>query len=149
METSAAAATASHWIRDPNVMSLPPVTMTVTVTVSPRNAILCLLYISLCAMIAVADSSEATRTAIQRAYCSKCEPTLPAKEKNSSSGSAGGVIKTIRVALKPDREGIANANIYRRGGGAAVVAVPMTTGGMPLSPSTPTPPVISYATNAS
>ena len=122
--------------------------MTVTVTVSPRNAILCLLYISLCAMIAVADSSEATRTAIQRAYCSKCEPTLPAKEKNSSSGSAGGVIKTIRVALKPDWEGIANANIYH-GAAAAVVAVPMTTAGMPLSPSTPTPPVISYATIAS
>ena len=111
-----------------------------------KNAIFCLLFVTLGAMM-MADSGEAAHQA-----CLKCEPTLPsAKDKNSSGGGGGGggggagagVIKTIRVALKPDREGISNANIYH---GGAVVTVPMTTttAGLP-----PPPPVMSYATMVS
>ena len=120
-------------------MSIPPVTMIGFL----KNVVLCLFFISLSAMAAV--SSEAAQRA-----CSKSETTLPvpvpAKDKNSSGV---GVIRTIRVALKPDREGISNANIYH--GGAVVTAPVTTTGGLPSPPPPPPPPppVISYAAMAS
>ena len=125
-------------------MSIPPATMTTTTTTTttgfPKNAMLCFLFISLSAVAAV--SSEAAQRA-----CSKGETTLPvpvpAKDKNSS-----GVIRTIRAALKPDREGISNANIYH--GGATVVTAPVTTtGGLPSPQPPQPPPVISYAAMAS
>ena len=124
-------------------MSIPPATMTTTTTTGfPKNAMLCFLFISLSAVAAV--SSEAAQRA-----CSKGETTLPvpvpvpAKDKNSS-----GVIRTIRAALKPDREDISNANIYH--GGATVVTAPVTTtGGLPSPQPPQPPPVISYAAMAS
>ena len=100
-------------------------------SVFPKNAILVLLVISLGAVTTVATSGEAAH-----GTCFKCKTTaMPApataRDKNSSGG-AGGAIRTIRVALKPDRESISNA--------------PVTTASLSPSPSPPPPPVIGYTT---
>ena len=116
-------------------MLIPYTTMT-TPNIFARIAILFLLLVSSDA-IGAASSGEAARMA-----CPKCEATLsvpaPAKDMNSSGGG-GGVIRTIRMALKPDREGISHASM----------AVPLTTAGLLAPPAPPPPPVMSYATMAS
>ena len=124
-----------------------------------KNAMFCVVFFASLAAIdasppavTAADSGQATAEG-----CSKCDPSPPRQTKDKNSSSGLGVIRTIRAALQPDREGVLNANIYRgvvvvgRSSAGTVVTAPApapVAAGWPSS-SPPTPSVISYATMAS